>query len=472
MKTLNKTVFSTIKNKTEEFKFRDQFNRGIRDKIIQNNKNRFYNNPIRILNNRSTFQIKPKKEKNSSKINSELNKFYEGKNSNYIPLNLRKSKNLEYDNNEEKDNLILQLYHITKDLNNIDNEIKELQGLFNHEEKENMAHKFIIQKILNENQDVEVIHDFDSPNKSKEQSLEGNDNMKSKISTLKAKSTKKEPNSKNKTIYNSTRKLRTRNSKRIDNLKKEIVFYQKMIESKDEKLKNYNKKEGTQIYKDINIKIDKQNKNCQNLSKIGNDMINKVYENDEKIFDLNQKLCKLKDKTNKYIENIEFYKNEISQLEIEINNLINERKRKKKEDKEQELKKSKEESELNSLINEKNILEEKYDKKLELKLEQNDYKKELENLNLYEKQYKLRNEVNSQKLNHCQNRNEELTKRIEEYEKERNNLLEQSKIPKKNKKKIEEMENEIEKLIYEVETYDKKLKAINQIIKEKDKINK
>ena len=34
------------------------------------------------------------------------------------------------------------------------------------------------------------------------------------------------------------------------------------------------------------------------------------------------------------------------------------------------------------------------------------------------------------------------------------------------------MENEIEKLIYEVETYDKKLKAINQIIKEKDKINK
>ena len=107
-----------------------------------------------------------------------------------------------------------------------------------------------------------------------------------------------------------------------------------MIESKDEKLKNYNKKEGTQIYKDINIKIDKQNKNCQNLSKIGNDMINKVYENDEKIFDLNQKLCKLKDKTNKYIENIEIYKNEISQLEIEINNLINERKRKKKEDKE------------------------------------------------------------------------------------------------------------------------------------------
>ena len=109
---------------------------------------------------------------------------------------------------------------------------------------------------------------------------------------------------------------------------------------------------------------------------------------------------------------------------------------------------------------------------MELKFEQNDYKKELENLNLYEKQYKLRNEVNSQKLNHCQNRNEELTKRIEEYEKERNNLLEQSKIPKKNKKKIEEMENEIEKLIYEVETYDKKLKAINQIIKEKDKINK
>ena len=37
---------------------------------------------------------------------------------------------------------------------------------------------------------------------------------------------------------------------------------------------------------------------------------------------------------------------------------------------------------------------------------------------------------------------------------------------------MEEMEIEMAKLIAEVETYDKKLKHINQIIEEKNKINK
>ena len=61
---------------------------------------------------------------------------------------------------------------------------------------------------------------------------------------------------------------------------------------------------------------------------------------------------------------------------------------------------------------------------------------------------------------------------MEEYEKERNYLLEQSKVPQKHKKQMEEMEIEMAKLIAEVETYDKKLKHINQIIEEQNKINK
>ena len=325
---------------------------------------------------------------------------------------------------------------------------------------------------MNENQEVEVLCNFDSPRNSKDQSLEENNDRKLKMSTLEAKSIKKESQSKNRTLPNTMRQLKTRNTKRIDTLKKGILFYQKLIDSKDKKLKNFNKKEGAIIYKNINTKIDLQNKNYENLNKINNDMINKVYLDDEKIFDLNQKLSKLKDKTNKYIENIENYKNKISETEIKINNLKNERKKRKKEEKEQELIKSKEESELNSLINEKNILEEKYDKKIELKFEQHDYIKELENSYIYEKQFKLKNEVNSQKLEHCKIKNEEFNKKIEEYEKERNYLLEQSKVPQKHKKQMEEMEIEMAKLIAEVETYNKKLKHINQIIEEKNKINK
>lgn len=472
MKSLNKTLNKNTKNKTEENKIRDRFCYSLRNKILKNNKNRFNYNPIRIINNRSTFQIKPKNEKKNFKINKKIKKYFDDRNSCYFPFNSKKSNNLDYNKNEEKDNLIYQLANITKDLNKIDIEIKELQVLYSHEEKENAAHKYIIQKILNENQEVEVLCNFDSPRNSKDQSLEENNDRKLKMSTLEAKSIKKESQSKNRTLPNSMRQLKTRNTKRIDTLKKGIVFYQKLIDSKDKKLKNFNKKEGAIIYKNINTKINLQNKNYENLSKINNDMINKVYLDDEKIFDLNQKLSKLKDKTNKYIENIENYKNKISETEIKINNLKNERKKRKKEEKEQELIKSKEESELNSLINEKNILEEKYDKKIELKFEQHDYIKELENSYIYEKQFKLKNEVNSQKLEHYKIKNEEFNKKIEEYEKERNYLLEQSKVPQKHKKQMEEMEIEMAKLIAEVETYDKKLKHINQIIEEQNKINK
>ena len=462
----------------------------MRDKIINQNKNRVNYNPIRILNNRSTFQIKPKKEKGSYKINNKMKQFYPERNSNFFPFNLKKmqsSKNFE--NTEEKDKLILELYHTTKDMNEIDKEIKELKNLFNHEEKENLAHRFIINKILKENQSVKVINNFDSPHETKNKSFIEDDNSinnnsknKSKNSTIKVSSVKKgffsknykiqlEKN-KNRAIPNSIKRIKTRNSKsKLDMLKKELDFYQKMIESKEEKLEKFNKKEGTMIYKGINQMIDKQNKNCENLNKIGNEIINKLIQSDEKIFELSQKLYKLREKTNKLVDQIEMYKIKINEIEFQINHLTNVRKKKQKEEQEQEIQKSKEESELNSLLNEKNILEEKYDKKIELKLEQNDYKKELENSYRDEKKYKLKNEVNLLKLKHCQKKNEELNQKIEEYEKERNNLLEQSKVPRRNKLKIEEMEIELEKLVEEIENYDKQLNDINKQIEEKNKIN-
>jgi hypothetical protein len=443
--------------------------------MLNQNKNRSNYNPIRILNNRSTFQLKPKNELNSYKINNKMKQFYGDRNINYAPYNLKKSKNSNMENNEQRDNLIIQLYHITMDMNQVDKEIKELKNLFNHEEKENMAHKFIINKILNENQNVKVVeHKFDSPKNTKNKSFaeENNNENKSKNSTIKVRSVKKgffsknfnilEKN-KNRTIPNSIKKIKTRNSKsKIDTLKKELDFYQKMIESKEEKLKNFNKKEGTMIYKGINLMIDKQNKNFENLNKIGNEIINKVFQTDEKIFELSQKLYKLREKNNKSLEQIEIYKTKISEIEIQINNLINVRKKKRKEEQEQEEKKNKEQSELNSLINEKKILEEKYDKKAELKIEENDYKIELENLNRDEKKYKLKIEVNELKLEHCQKKNKELNQKIEEYEKERSNLLEQSKVPRRNKMKIEEMENELDKLVEEIENYEKELYETNK----------
>ena len=468
--------------KTEENKLKDNLNSSIRNRMLFHNKNKSNYNPIKALNNRSTFQIKPRNEMSSYKINNNiLQKYYAERNANCIPFNIKKNKIIKNDygnNNEEKDDLIIQLYHTSKDLNQINKEIKELKNLFSNEEKENMTHKYIINKILQENQKVKVIHNYDSPKNSKRinKSLPDEEN-KSKNSTVKIKSIKKgffyknyslEKN-KNRTIPNSLRKVKAPAEAKIDTLKKELYFYQKMIETKEEKLKKFNKKEGTIIYKDINLMIEQKNKNFKNLSKYNNEIINKLFESDEKIFELSQRLSKARDKTNNYLNVIENYKNKISEFDYKINILTKERTKRQKEEQEQEIKKSKEESELNSLINEKKILEEKYDKKLELKLEQNDYKRELENSYKEEKKYKLKNEVNEIKLKYCQKKNEELNQKVEEYEKERDSLLEKSKVPRKNKIKIEEMESEMELLIEEIETLDKQLENINKKIEEKNK---
>ncbi len=69
MKSINATINNEPHNKTEENKLRDILNNSIRNRMLNQNKNRSNYNPIRILNNRSTFQLKPKNELNSYKIN-------------------------------------------------------------------------------------------------------------------------------------------------------------------------------------------------------------------------------------------------------------------------------------------------------------------------------------------------------------------------------------------------------------------
>lgn len=480
MNSKNEAINDNIQYKTEEDKIKEKFNSSVRNKILYQNKNKSNINPIKALNNKSSFQIKPKNGMSAYKLFNKMKLFYGERKINKIYFNLKKNANSNRENDEEKDSLIIQIYHTKTDINQIDKEIKEYQNLFIQAQKENIAHKFIISKILQENQKVKVLNNFEN---YKNRSMEQDDSInKSKNSTIKVSSVKKGFFSKNynlleknktRTIPNSIRrvKLKDPNELKIGTLKKELNFYQKMIESKEEKLKKFNKKEGTMIYKDINIKIKQKNKNYENLNKINQEMMNKLFISEEKIFDLNQKLCKLKDKTNKYIEQIELYKNKISELEFKINFLTTERTKRQKQEKENEIQKSKEESELNSLLNEKKILEEKYIKKKELKNEQNDYKRELENSYREEKKYKLKKEVNLLKLQHFKKKNEELNQKVEIYEKERNNLLEKSKVPRKNKIKIEEMENELEKIIEEVEMYENELYNINKIIEEKNKKN-
>jgi hypothetical protein len=137
--------------------------------------------------------------------------------------------------------------------------------------------------------------------------------------------------------------------------------------------------------------INKNNKKNEDLSKKGGEMRDKLIGSDEKIFELSQKICKLKDKNNKFLTQIEIYKTRIAEMEFEINYLKNERDKKQKDELEQENQKNKDESEINSLLSVKKELEQRYVIKLDLKLEEYDKKREKENLFREEKKYKLKN---------------------------------------------------------------------------------
>ena len=493
MNSSNKVIKDKTLNNTEENKLKEQLNNSIRNKIFfqkKNNITKLNNNPIRIINNKSSFQIKPKKK---------LNQYHIDRN---IPFfNLKKIYDKRNEDIEVKDDLIIKLYHTTMEINKLNKEIKELQNLFDQEKKENLTHKYIINRILQENQNIKLVDNYDNYDSPKKESIEeenkenkennnnnennennnSNDNInKSKNDTIKISYIRKEiyPKDyyvfKNRTIPNSIKKVKTRNLNKlkIDTLKKGLDFYQRMIESREEKLKNFKKMEGPVNYNVINTMIDKKNKIFENLSKKGGEMRDKLIDSDEKIFELNQKISKIKEKNNKSLAKIVFYKNKISEIEFKINLLTEERTKRQKEELQQENEKSKEESEIKSLINEKNNLEEEFDKKKELKLEEYDYKRERENLYNDEKKYKLKNDMYLTKLEHCKNKNEELNQKIKEYEEVRDILLEKSKMPRKNKIKIEEMENEFEQLLQEVEDYEKKLISYNKINEEKNKLNK
>ena len=479
MTTSNATINASSQYRTEENKIKERFSNSLRNRILFHNKNRFISKPIRVFNNKSTLQIKPKNEIGYYKFNNKIQRLFGDKTNKNISYNLKISnKNIMNEDTEMKDDLIIKLNHTVMDLNKINKEIKDLQNLFAQEQKENLTHKYIINQILQENQNIKVIQDYNSSNSpiniKDNKSFEEENNLdmsNSKLNALKVNSVKKVSFSKSfgisykySTIPNSIKRTRTRNinNSKIDTLKKDIKFYQRMIESREEKLKNFKKKEGSLFYNVIHKMIHNNNKKNADLSKIGGEMRDKLICSDEKIYELSQKLYKLKEKNGKSLIRIESYKSKISEMEFEISYLKNEREKKQKEELNLENQKIKEESEINSLLSKKKELEETYNNKLELKLEEYGNKLERDNLFREEKKYKLKNEVYLSKLEHCKKKNEELNKKIEEYEKERDDLLEKSKIPKKNKARIEELEDEIKKLIEEIEGYEKKWNELNK----------
>ena len=411
-------------------------------------------NKIQLFNNNKiSFSVDKKINRNLPSLNN-------------VPILLTKNKkewsnlelqnkgniydNLNYNNLYERDNLLMQIYHTQNDMNKTNKEIKELKKLFTMIEKENMANKYLISQLLNKNKSVKVESNNNTiENNEKPKKSENNNIINNNIGSKKQK-----------------KKFDDNDQTKIDRLIKGIKHYDKCLSLKEKELSYMKKRNETKEYGQINELLEQKNKILEDLIKNYNDIKSKINVTDEQIINMSLKIYNLHEISAKKTAKISYYKKETEEIEYKIKYLEEQKIKLEKNEKKLEEQKKEEEEEINNLINEEKKLEEEYEQNKKYKIEKNQYETEISNSYNNEKNYKRKYEMNLRRLEKCEASYKQYTEKINNYEKERDNLMEKSKIPQKNREKMKEMENEIYKLEKEIEKYDKKKIKIEEKIQE------
>ena len=360
-------------------------------------------------------------------------------------------ENLNLKNSYERDNLLMQIYHTQNDMNKTNKELKELKKLFAIIEKENLANKYLISQLLNKNKAIKA----ESNNITIDvngQCAENNDNL-----TLNSNGggTKKQ-----KKIFDDI------DQSKIDRLIKGIKHYDKCLTLKEKELSSVKNKSETKEYEQINELIEQKSKYLDDLIKNYNDILEKINFTDEQIINMSLRIYNLNEISTRKNGKISNYKKETEDIENKIKYLEEQRIKLEKSEKKLEEQKKEEEEEIYNLTKEEKNLEEDYEKNKKYKIEQSQYETEISNSYNIEKNNKRKYEMNLKRLEKCEATYKQYTQKINNYEKERENLLEKSKIPQKNREKMKEMENEIYKLEKEIEKYEKKNNDIDEKIRE------
>lgn len=385
---------------------------------------------------------------------------------------------------KDKEGLIVDLYHVSNEMDEQNNKLEELQQEYNNLISNSLAYKVIIEKILGIDEDGNLI------NKSKENNKSNNDETtnnkikgKSKSEnnlklTTYAKTENKEffpkvnpdindtetaknnyilisqlKSKRNKMAIKSVFNNEQENSTKLNVLLREKNILTKKLIEKEKKLDKIKNLEKIKTFEESVSKLNAKNNELEELVSYSKELQIEKFETENKISAYNNKIKKYTDEINSINEKYKYNQKELENCNADVEYLqkciedlrakeqiLNEEEKQNMNNYKEKIEK---ESEINNLLEERKIF---FDEKQKLEAQiqslqkqEMNLKKTIEKKNIYIKSY--------------EKDNENLHLMIEDYESRRNKLLERADQPRKNRQRMKDIENEIKTLEHNIVTY-------------------
>ena len=385
---------------------------------------------------------------------------------------------------KDKEGLIVDLYHVSNEMDEQNNKLEELQQEYNNLISNSLAYKVIIEKILGIDENGNLI------NKSKENNKSNNDETtnnkikgKSKSEnnlklTTYAKTENKEffpkvnpdindsetaknnyilisqlKSKRNKMAIKSVFNNEQENSTKLNVLLREKNILTKKLIEKEKKLDKIKNIEKIKTFEESVSKLNAKNNELEELVSYSKELQIEKFETENKISAYNNKIKKYTDEINSINEKYKYNQKELENCNADVEYLqkciedlrakeqiLNEEEKQNMNNYKEKIEK---ESEINNLLEERKIF---FDEKQKLEAQiqslqkqEMNLKKTIEKKNIYIKSY--------------EKENESLHLMIEDYESRRNKLLERADQPRKNRQRMKDIENEIKTLEQNIVTY-------------------
>ena len=385
---------------------------------------------------------------------------------------------------KDKEGLIVDLYHVSNEMDEQNNKLEELQQEYNNLISNSLAYKVIIEKILGIDENGNLINKSKENNKSNNDETT-NDKIKGKsksennlklttyaitenkeffpkvnpdindsetaknnyilISQLKSKRNKMAI----KSVFNNEQE----NSTKLNVLLREKNILTKKLIEKEKKLDKIKNLEKIKTFEESVSKLNAKNNELEELVSYSKELQIEKFETENKISAYNNKIKKYTDEINSINEKYKYNQKELENCNADVEYLqkciedlrakeqiLNEEEKQNMNNYKEKIEK---ESEINNLLEERKIF---FDEKQKLEAQiqslqkqEMNLKKTIEKKNIYIKSY--------------EKENENLHLMIEDYESRRNKLLERADQPRKNRQRMKDIENEIKTLEQNIVTY-------------------
>ena len=385
---------------------------------------------------------------------------------------------------KDKEGLIVDLYHVSNEMDEQNNKLEELQQEYNNLISNSLAYKVIIEKILGIDENGNLINKSKENNKSNNDETT-NDKIKGKSKsennlklTTYAKTENKEffpkvnpdindsetaknnyilisqlKSKRNKMAIKSVFNNEQENSTKLNVLLREKNILTKKLIEKEKKLDKIKNLEKIKTFEESVSKLNAKNNELEELVSYSKELQIEKFETENKISAYNNKIKKYTDEINSINEKYKYNQKELENCNADVEYLqkciedlrakeqiLNEEEKQNMNNYKEKIEK---ESEINNLLEERKIF---FDEKQKLEAQiqslqkqEMNLKKTIEKKNIYIKSY--------------EKENENLHLMIEDYESRRNKLLERADQPRKNRQRMKDIENEIKTLEQNIVTY-------------------